>query len=206
VSGAHSLDERLLRVARTRGHTPASERAVARFSRLGEHGGVWLAMGVAGAALDGDRRDRWRRTTRTVAGTYALNTAIKLIVRRRRPELAGLPPLTGTTSRLSFPSAHASTSFAAAGLYRRLGLPAVPLYGLAWALSLSRLYLGVHYPSDVLAGAVLGGAVAASVALAHPVPELTREARRLAADPDDRAELTALRDEFDGITADWPSD
>jgi membrane-associated phospholipid phosphatase len=169
VSLTASVDEWLLRIARTRAHTPRAERAVARFSKLGEHGGVWLAMGVAGAVLDGDRRDRWRRMTRTIAGTYALNTAIKLLVRRRRPELAGLQPLTGTTTRLSFPSAHASTSFAAAGLYRRLGLPAAPLYGLASALALSRLYLGVHYPSDVLAGAALGSAVAGSVALAHPL-------------------------------------
>jgi membrane-associated phospholipid phosphatase len=163
------LDERLLVLARTCGHSPGAERAVARFSRLGEHGGVWLAMGLTGAVLDGRRRDRWRRMTMTIAGTYALNTAIKLIVRRGRPKLAGLAPLTGTATRLSFPSAHASTSFAAAGLYRRLGLPALPLYALASALSLSRLYLGVHYPSDVLGGALLGGAVAAGVGLAHPV-------------------------------------
>lgn len=170
-----NLDERLLRVARTRGHSPGAERAVARFSKLGEHGGIWLAMGVVGMAVDRERRDRWRRMTRTIAGTYAVNTAIKFAVRRRRPELPGLPPLTGTATRLSFPSAHASTSFAAAGLYRRLGLPAPALYGLASALALSRLYLGVHYPSDVLAGALFGSAVAGSVGLAHP---LSKEARR----------------------------
>jgi membrane-associated phospholipid phosphatase len=155
-----NLDERLLRAARTRGHgDPRVERAVARFSRLGEHGGVWLAIGAAGWAVDGRRAVRWRTAIAAIAGTYGLNTAIKLLVRRRRPDLPGLPPLAGTPTRLSFPSAHASTSFAAAGLYSRLGLPAPVLYALALKLSLSRLYLGVHYPSDVLAGAVLGAIV-----------------------------------------------
>ncbi len=157
-----SLDERVLRLARTWGHTPERERAVAGFSRLGEHAAVWLAIGLAGGAIDTSRRERWGRATATVAATYALNTAIKLAVRRRRPELDGLAPLTSTPSRLSFPSAHASTSFAGALAYARLGLPAPPLYALAAALAASRVYLGVHYPSDVLAGALLGTAVAAA--------------------------------------------
>jgi membrane-associated phospholipid phosphatase len=152
-----NLDERGLQLARTWGHgDPQVERVVSAFSRLGEHGGVWLAIGAAGCALDRMRARRWGRALGAVAGTYALNTAIKLAVRRRRPQLAGLPPLTGTPTQLSFPSAHASTSFAAAGLYSRLGLSAPGLYALAAALSASRLYLGVHYPSDVLAGAALG--------------------------------------------------
>jgi membrane-associated phospholipid phosphatase len=154
-----SLDGRLLRLARTRGHTPRAERAVAGFSRLGEHGGVWLAIGVAGQVLDAPRRADWRRATATVAGTYALNTAIKLLIRRPRPQLAGLPQLTDTPTQFSLPSAHAATSFAGALCYSRLGLPAFPLYELAVALSISRLYLGVHYPSDVIAGALLGTAV-----------------------------------------------
>jgi decaprenylphosphoryl-5-phosphoribose phosphatase len=154
-----SVDERLLRLARTRGHTPARERALAGFSRLGEHGAIWLAIGGAGALLDRPRAACWRRAVVVVAGSYALNTALKVIVARSRPELPGLPPLTSTPTRLSFPSAHASTSFAAARLYSRLGMPRAPLYGLAGALSLSRLYLGVHYPSDVLAGAALGSVV-----------------------------------------------
>lgn len=157
-----NLDERLLRLARTRGHTPGAERAVARFSRLGEHAGVWLAVGLVGGALDGERRSEWRRATARVAGTYVLNIAIKQVVRRRRPQLPGLPALTGTPTALSFPSAHASTSFAGARLYAQLGLPSVPLYALAMSLSLSRLYLGVHYPSDVLAGAALGTSTAAA--------------------------------------------
>jgi membrane-associated phospholipid phosphatase len=154
-------DERGLLFLRTRGHTPAAERAVARFSRLGEHGGVWLAIGAAGSLLDGARGRAFTRAVGAVAGAYVLNTALKLIVRRRRPQLAGLPPLTGTPTGLSFPSAHASTSFAGALAYSRLGLPAAPLYALASGLAISRLYLGVHYPSDVLGGVLLGTAVAA---------------------------------------------
>jgi undecaprenyl-diphosphatase len=156
-----SLDERILRLARTRGHGPHRERVAARFSRLGEHGAVWLALGGAGWALNRPRQERWARASGVVAGTFVLNTAIKLVVRRPRPVLPGLPALTGTPTRLSFPSAHASTSFAGASAYRRLGLPAAPLYALAVSLACSRLYLGVHYPSDILAGALLGTTTAA---------------------------------------------
>ncbi len=159
-----SLDEQLLRLARTWGHTPDAERAVARFSALGEHAGVWLVLGILGQAFDAPRRGSWRRATFTVAGTYALNTALKLVVRRPRPDLPDLPGLVAVPTRLSFPSAHASTSFAGASAFTTLGVPAAPLYALAAGLSLSRLYLGVHYPSDVLGGAVLGVVLARACA------------------------------------------
>jgi len=91
--------------------------------------------------------------------SYGLNYAVKLTVRRPRPQLDELPPLTPVVSKLSFPSAHATTSFAAAAMYSRALPPAAPLlYGAAAMFAISRPYLGVHYPSDVLAGAVLGTA------------------------------------------------
>ncbi|MGI8429185.1 MAG: phosphatase PAP2 family protein [Solirubrobacteraceae bacterium] len=155
------LDHRALTLARTCAHRPRVERAIGAYSRLGEHAACWLALGVAGSVLDRDRvrRRAWLRGVRIVAGAYALNLAVKLAVRRPRPHLSGLPALTPTVSRLSFPSAHATTSWAAARAYRGLA-PAAALYGAAGAFAISRPYLGVHYPSDVLAGALIGTALA----------------------------------------------
>jgi membrane-associated phospholipid phosphatase len=154
-------DLAVLRFARTRGHGRCVERSVVAYSRTGEHAACWLGLGVAGAVLTGDpaRRAAWLRGVQIVVAAYGINYAVKISVRRRRPELRGLPALTGTPSRLSFPSAHATTSFAAAHAYSAVA-PAGPLYTAAVAFALSRPYLGVHYPSDVVGGAVLGSVIA----------------------------------------------
>jgi membrane-associated phospholipid phosphatase len=150
-----SLDDAAYRAFRTTAHTPQREDAVRQYSRLGEHAALWLITGAAGAALDKRNRTNWIKAAATIAGAYTTNQAIKLAVRRRRPDMPDLPPLMKTPTKLSFPSAHTASSIAAASAYKHL-IPRSILYPAATAMALSRLYLGVHYPTDVAAGALLG--------------------------------------------------
>jgi membrane-associated phospholipid phosphatase len=156
---SESLDIALLRQFRTRGHRPAVETAVRRFSQLGEHGFLWYSLSAVGAAICPEQRRTFGRAAAVVFGSFVANQAVKFVARRPRPNLPDLPPLVHTMSNRSYPSAHATTSAAAAVALSRV-LPRAPLYAVAAALALSRLYLGVHYPSDTLAGAALGVAVA----------------------------------------------
>ena len=154
-----ALDVGLLRLLRTRGHTPSLEAAVRTLARTGEHGLLWHGVAGSGLLLDRGRGPVYRRAILTVLATMVANTAVKYTVGRPRPQLEGLPALSPTISGRSYPSAHASTSFAGARVLSA-ALPAAPLYALAGAMALSRPYLGVHYPSDIVAGALLGDAMA----------------------------------------------
>ncbi len=151
----NAVDLAVYRRVRLMAHAPDRVRWVRRYSRLGEHGAVWLGIGLLGAAGDAERRGRWVRATACVGAAYVISTSIKLAIGRRRPVIEDLPHLMATPTGLSFPSSHSTSSFAAAQAYGRL-LPRGPLLGAASAMAFSRLYLGVHYPSDIAAGAALG--------------------------------------------------
>ncbi len=160
-----NADLAVLRTMRTRGHTPALEGAMRVLGRAGNNGAIWLALNVVLAALDSSNREAWLICAALGPLAIGLNYAVKLLVKRPRPVLEGLPPLGGAPSSLSFPSAHATSSFAVATAMTRVDEVGALAFALALALSLGRPYLGMHYPSDVLAGAVLGIALGLLVPL-----------------------------------------
>ncbi|WP_425247627.1 phosphatase PAP2 family protein [Streptomyces sp. NEAU-NA10] len=150
------IDHRILAALRARGADPRVAGVARALSWAGEHGALWLAAGLVGAVVDGARRGAWLRATALTASAHAASMGVKRIVRRPRP--AHVEPLVRTAGRHSFPSSHATSAAAAAVAYGALGAHPVP--PLAAAMCLSRLVVGVHYPSDVAAGAALGALTA----------------------------------------------
>ena len=138
------------------GADPRVAGAARALSWAGEHGALWLAAGLAGAAVDRARRGAWLRATALVAGAHLASMGVKRVVRRPRP--AHVAPLVRTAGRHCFPSSHAASAAAAAVAFGALGAHVVP--PLAAAMCVSRLVVGVHYPSDVAAGAALGALTA----------------------------------------------
>jgi membrane-associated phospholipid phosphatase len=150
------LDLKLLRWMRTHGHSPGVESAAQALGKAGNNALVWMLLGVGLAIVDWERHEAWLICAALGPIAIALNYLIKLAVRRPRPVLEGLPPLGGAPSSLSFPSAHALSSFAVATAMFRVDPATAVAFLVAAAISLGRPYLGMHYPSDVLVGALLG--------------------------------------------------
>ncbi len=131
-------------------------------SHFGEHSLGWLAVTGLAALLDPRRRREWLTAAAGAFLAHAAAVVIKRIVRRKRPDHPDVAVNVGTPSKLSFPSAHATSTTAAALLMARASGSPLPLLVIP-PMAVSRLVLGVHYPTDVLAGVMIGAGVAKGV-------------------------------------------
>jgi membrane-associated phospholipid phosphatase len=147
--------------------TPTLDRAFQRISHAADHSKLWLAC-AAGLALSGG--DAGRRAAvngvASIAVTSAVvNAVLKPLARRRRPGRAAFRVPVTRRVRMprssSFPSGHAASAFAFAnGAAIAAPEPGIALNALAAVVGYSRIHTGVHYPSDVLVGSVIGAAMA----------------------------------------------
>lgn len=133
-------------------------------TKLGDKGIIWIVLGVIFLIPRKTRRAAILSLVALACAHLLCNEVLKEYVARIRPYevVEGLSILIAKPSDYSFPSGHAMCSFAAAIVYfrhqpRRLG---VPMLVLAILIAASRLYIGVHYPSDVIIGAFLGTIIA----------------------------------------------
>ena len=156
---ARGEDAVLVAVQSTLAGRPGVLSGARVLSHFGEHSAGWVGVAVLGAVLQPARRRAWLTAGAGAFLAHAAAVVIKRIVKRRRPSHPAIVVNVGTPSRLSFPSAHATSTTAAAILLGRVtGLP-LPVV-LVPPMALSRLVLGVHYPSDVVTGVAVGAVVA----------------------------------------------
>lgn len=126
---------------------------------LGNGGWFWILCAVVLLAVPKTRKTGYAAVLSLIFGVIVTNLLLKNIVARPRPfaEIEALIPLIAKPTDFSFPSGHTTASFAVAlvmlrMLPKKIGIPAVVLAAL---VAFSRLYLGVHYPTDVLTGFVV---------------------------------------------------
>lgn len=181
LPGSHALREKLLnldfRLFETAAtlHWPGAQRVLPRLSRSANHGVLWFATAAALAATGSPRARRAavRGLASLAVASATINTVGKRSVRRPRPVLDPVPlvrQLKRQPITTSFPSGHAASAAAfATGVALESGGLGAVVAPLAFSVAMSRVYTGVHFPSDVLAGAALGAGAAFAVRALLPV-------------------------------------
>ncbi len=150
-------------------HTQFLDWLMISFTHLGEYGIIWIVLGLVLMVRPKTRKVGFAVLISLLLDLLVTNVWLKPFVARLRP--CDINPsiqlLIPRPTDYSFPSGHAAASFTAAftllGLKSRLGWPSM---ALAVLISFSRLYLYVHYPTDVLAGMLVGVSIGTMVSFA----------------------------------------
>ncbi len=161
------------------------DRTLIGLTRVASLSRLWflIAAGLAACGGPTGRRAAGRGVSAIVVASVVSNGPAKWLVRRRRPSRGSQPPLISMPPSTSFPSGHAASGFAftlAVGDELPALLPL--LVPLAGAVAYSRVHVGVHYPSDVAAGTMIGiasGMVAVHTPLAEGLAKTCRLVGRL---------------------------
>jgi len=151
--------DRILMRASAGTRSPRLDRALVSITNAADYSRLWLGMAGVLALCGGNRGRRAAARGLVALGLAATiaNGPAKLIAGRRRPSGRSSPALIDLPSSTSFPSGHTASAFAfATGAGGELPAALVILLPAAGVVSYSRVHTGVHYPSDVLAGAAIG--------------------------------------------------
>jgi undecaprenyl-diphosphatase len=151
----------------------ALDDAVRLLSRIGRGGTIWVLIAVALTVMRRFHFEHWiRLLLALLLATLAADHILKPLVSRPRPfeTIAGVDVIGSKPSDSSLPSGHSANAAAGASAMT-CAIPAAGVYWwvLAAAIALSRVYLGVHYPADVVAG-LLVGLLCGIVAVRVPLP------------------------------------
>jgi undecaprenyl-diphosphatase len=173
VAAVHRFDAAVEGVVAPSRRHPVLDRVMYALSEVGNHSAIWHAINLV-QATTGDpttRRAALRRSTIQVVEQALVNGPVKMLFRRSRPDHVTDHPHDLRQPRTSsFPSGHASAGFCAAVLLSADNHHDEIWFALAAAVAWSRVHVGVHHPSDVAGGAVIGVALAQVAARLWPSP------------------------------------
>ena len=156
-----ATDKAAFRRVAERRHHPLLDAALPRLTHAADHGLLWwgVAAGLAATGTPG-RRAAVRGLASLGIASAVANVPAKLLTRRTRPYLLQVPQsrrLARQPTTTSFPSGHSASAAAfAVGVAMEVPAAGAVVGVLAAAVAYSRVYVGVHYPGDVLAGVALG--------------------------------------------------